>query len=30
MSGAVDVLRVHEPQAAAETVKMAVAIRDVK
>lgn len=30
MSGAVDVLRVHEPQAAAETVKTAVAIRDVK
>ncbi|CAK9785732.1 Dihydropteroate synthase [Cutaneotrichosporon oleaginosum] len=30
MSGAVDVLRVHEPQAAAETVMMAVAVRDVK
>ncbi|BEI82000.1 hypothetical protein CcaverHIS002_0211600 [Cutaneotrichosporon cavernicola] len=30
MSGAVDVLRVHDPQAAAETVKMAIAIRDIK
>lgn len=30
MSGAVDVLRVHDAQMAAETVKMAVAIRDVK
>ncbi|GMK59009.1 hypothetical protein CspeluHIS016_0700240 [Cutaneotrichosporon spelunceum] len=30
MSGVVDVLRVHDSQAAAETVKMATAIRDVK